>query len=172
MKNKKGKSRMLKITYRPRSRRRPRHRVVGDGNRTGKRGSRVRPGLVARPVGPLPGYALHRAASQRRVPDRISAGRQRLPSRILARAVWPLPQHAVSRPPARRKLEVTSGAYERRDCKGRLRAVFVYSVKVERKSAYVRPSSGMFSTVPHALQCTASLSWRCRPQVGQANRTL
>jgi hypothetical protein len=39
-------------------------------------------------------------------------------------------------------------------------------------SSYVRPSSGMFSTVPHALQCTASLSWRCSPQVGQANRTL
>src|SRR5688500_19877913 len=30
----------------------------------------------------------------------------------------------------------------------------------------------MFSIVPHALQCTASLSWRCRPQVGQGNRTL
>jgi hypothetical protein len=31
---------------------------------------------------------------------------------------------------------------------------------------YVKPSSGIFNTVPHALQCTASLSWRCSPHVG------
>src|ERR671916_2607347 len=33
-------------------------------------------------------------------------------------------------------------------------------------------SSGMFSTWPHALQCTASGSWRCSPHCGQGWRTL
>ena len=41
-----------------------------------------------------------------------------------------------------------------------------------RTVLYVKPSSGIFSTTPHALQCTASLSWRCRPQDGQGKRTL
>jgi len=48
---------------------------------------------------------------------------------------------------------------------------FMFSLRCARFS-YVKPSSGIFSTEPHALQCTASLSWRCRPQVGQGNRTL
>jgi hypothetical protein len=33
-------------------------------------------------------------------------------------------------------------------------------------------SSGMFSTWPHALQCTASASWRSSPHCGQGWRTL
>jgi hypothetical protein len=57
-----------------------------------------------------------------------------------------LPQHAVSRPPAGRKLEVTSGAYERRDCKGRLRAVFVYSRRLFAQQSQ--------------LPCTAPCQWR------------
>src|SRR6185436_242393 len=34
------------------------------------------------------------------------------------------------------------------------------------------PSSGICNTVPHALQCTASASWRISAQVGQRKRTL
>ena len=34
------------------------------------------------------------------------------------------------------------------------------------------PSSGILRIVPQALQCTASLSWRFRPQAGQVWRTL
>jgi hypothetical protein len=45
-------------------------------------------------------------------------------------------------------------------------------VRHRQMNRYVKPSSGIFNTLPHALQCTASLSWRCSPQVGQANRTL
>ena len=35
------------------------------------------------------------------------------------------------------------------------------------QGAQVRPSSGMFRISPQCLQCTASASWRDRPQCGQ-----
>jgi hypothetical protein len=54
----------------------------------------------------------------------------------------------------------------------RPRAVPGLARRYVNKLRYSKPSSGIFSTLPHALQCTASPSWRCSPQVGQAKRTL
>ncbi len=63
------------VTYRPCSCWRPRYWVVLDCNRSGKRGWRMRPRLVARPVGRVPEYAIHRPPSKWGVPGGISGGR-------------------------------------------------------------------------------------------------
>ena len=107
MEKQKG-NRNVENSHRPRSRWRPHYRVVAFRTRSGKRGWRMWTGCMARPLGSLPGYALHGSASGWRLPGRIPRVRQWLPSRILARSVRPLPQHAVSRPPSERQLEVTS----------------------------------------------------------------
>lgn len=150
----KGKFENVEVTYRPRACGRPRHCVVADCNRTGKRGPRLRPRLVARTVGPLPGYAVHRSPAAWRIPDRISGGRQRLPSRVLARAVWPLPQHAVPRPPAERQLAITGRAHRPKSnaktASGR--SSLFPQAPPRSRLPYVKPSSGIFNTLPHALQ--------------------
>jgi hypothetical protein len=48
-----------------------------------------------------------------------------------------------------------------------LRSAFAGRARGCGAKQYHPSSFGMFSTLPHALQCTASGSWRCRPHCGQ-----